>query len=441
MPGAIALTTIGGGINRLRTKGGADKNSLFQLLNGYVTQAGTTKVRPGTFRTANIGQYSGAGTTKGLVAYQDLFHVFSHEVVDVPPDFELHVLNHPAAQQIQTSGTQINVTTAVTAADSASASFPYAGIWESVGFGYSNAALSPNLLAAGAATVTSINGVALAVAGVTTGNGYGGGVLASPVVTIALAGALPQNYFTSVTIAPAGGSPQVLLSSAASFDLALPGGSAPTGITTWTWHVGTAANYFANGVVSTVTFNAAGVVTITTVPIPIKEIHFQAPYLGGLYVVAEFDVTSAVRAQFGDTFHYWIQSSEGGDNANAWQKNTDYRIGDVVIPTTPNGLTFIASRLGNPNPVWTANTLEAVNNIVEPTVPNGFMFTATSVAGANPSTGATEPVWPTSDGAIVTENSSQDSEQTFTIAQPAAPTPAPSVPARYTGLGPTTGVG
>lgn len=432
MAGALALTTIAGGINRLRTKGGADKNSLYELTNGYVTQAGTVKVRPGTFRNANIGQYSGAGLTKGLVAYQSIFHVFSHEVVGVPDDYELHVLNHPAAQQVVTTGSNINVTTNVTAADSGAASFPYSGTWESAGVGYSNSALSSNLLAAGAASITAIGTASLAVAGVTTGNGFGTSPH-SPIITIALSGSQPQDLFTSVTITPAGGSPQVLTTASAQYNLAIPGQGSPSGITTWTWAVSVAANYFANGVVSAVTFTAVATETITTVPIPIKEIHFQAPYLGGLYVVAEFDVTSDVRDQFGDTFHYWIQSSEGGDNANFWQKNTDYQIGDVVIPTTPNGLTYIASRLGNPNPVWTANTLEAVNNIVEPTIPNGFMFTATAVAGASPSTGATEPVWPLSDGAIVTENSALDTDQTFSIAQPAAPTPAPTVPSRYVG--------
>ena len=38
---AIPLTTIKSGINRLRTKGGARADTLYDLLNGYVTEAGT----------------------------------------------------------------------------------------------------------------------------------------------------------------------------------------------------------------------------------------------------------------------------------------------------------------------------------------------------------------------------------------------------------------
>lgn len=262
---AIPLTVVSGGINRLRVKGGADKNSLFDLINGYVTQAGTVKRRPGTYRAANIAAYSAAGATKGLVAYQGSFHVFSNAVVGVPPGYSLHVLNHP-----------------------------------------------------------------------------------------------------------------------------------------------------------------------TQATAPIAEINFVAPYLGGLYVVATFTVTGNVAA----TYHYWIQSSTGGDNANEWTANTDYLIGDVVIPTTVNGLTYVASRRYPANPLWTANNAEAVGNIVEPNTANGFKYTVTATLGANPTTGATEPTWPTTDNATVNENSAIANDQTVTLVT-AATNPTPGVPLRYRGLYPT----
>src|SRR6202012_1311854 len=94
-----ALTTIGGGINRLRTKAGADSNSLYDLLNGYVTAANTVKVRPGTIRNVNLADTAGAGMTKGLVAYEGAMHIFASQVVDVPDGYVLHVLSHPAAFQ------------------------------------------------------------------------------------------------------------------------------------------------------------------------------------------------------------------------------------------------------------------------------------------------------------------------------------------------------
>jgi hypothetical protein len=36
----VPVTTLRGGINRLRTKGGARADELYDLLNGYVDQAG-----------------------------------------------------------------------------------------------------------------------------------------------------------------------------------------------------------------------------------------------------------------------------------------------------------------------------------------------------------------------------------------------------------------
>jgi hypothetical protein len=75
---SVALTAVNGGINRLRVKGAADRNSLYDLLNGYVTQQKTIKVRPGTFRTAELPEdTAGDGLTKGLCVFNDLFHVFS----------------------------------------------------------------------------------------------------------------------------------------------------------------------------------------------------------------------------------------------------------------------------------------------------------------------------------------------------------------------------
>lgn len=669
MAAPTTLTTINGGINRLRTKGGADKNSLFDLLNGYVTSTGTVKVRNGTKRNANIAQYSGAGKTKGLVAYQDQFHVFSAEAVDVPPNYALHVLNHPAATQFTQPDESVtatitpainpdtanvallllfdNANNATTTQDSSfnnyvpifesspggtkisstapengigclsipicaglnngkgfyvplgagspadvftqslftiefsikipsgtdnallqmGGNFPGGGLdsvfwlsmncdgtntaftvqtneygqgnpsvtisgsvvsgygnwlqvalvkysdaindcylfvngvpiittfkmdkaaysggsnraivlndsaninstfgacfydnfrvtsgiaryaktgytpssdgfpapsfpfnWGYAGYGYANPAAAPaaELVSVGASTVTDINGATLVAAGVTTGVGYT--TPASPVVTIALAGTAPQNYFVSVIITPSGGTPQTLNALDADFNLSLPGGGAPTGASTWTWPVANAADFFSSSGTTTVEFIGPGAPVATI--IPIKEIHFSAPYLGGLYVVAEFDVDSTVLAQYGDTYHYWVQSSTNRDSSNAWQADHEYLIGDVIIPTTPNGFTYIATRRDPANPTWTPNTAETVGNVIEPTIYNGFKFTATATAGANPTTGSTEPTWPTSDGAIVNENSLLASDQTITLAQPAPTTPTPTVPSRYSG--------
>lgn len=84
------LTVLKGGINRLRDKGGARADWLYDLVNGQITESGTVKVRPGTLRTLTL-----SGTTKGLVAFRGGFHVFSHQVESVPAGYTLHVLVSP----------------------------------------------------------------------------------------------------------------------------------------------------------------------------------------------------------------------------------------------------------------------------------------------------------------------------------------------------------
>ena len=629
---AIALTTISGGINRLRLKGGADKNSLFDLLNGYVTQSNTVKVREGTFRNANIAQYAGAGQTKGLLAYQDEFHIFSSAIVDIPPGYQLHVLNYPANQSTSenlnfvdgtfAATTQIGTGTGYGLVSGSSGFAKQAiinpqpggdvgsvspttflgvtveGFFQALGSSTNDpnevylvtnpalpssatlsyvgpsglvtvtagTALTTNLgLAAGYAAYAlgtgaptydpSFGEVSLlyhfeGTAGQaqfvdSSGNGFTATVSAGPVLStmhkefgasacyfngsgyftlpLVAGGPLdlgtstadftiefwmfagtqsggtgvivyspspnnsPQEYlditfdsstgvvameYYGVTVASANSA--VALSTGTNVAFVRHGGTlqcyingvasgtseASTGtpsLSTGTLLFGAqstggseefagyidefritkgSARYTSNYTPATSAFPSSLTLTYNnSAPFLLKEIHFAAAYLGGIYVVAEFNVTdTALLDEFGSVFHYWIQSSISGDNANEWIANTDYEIGDVVIPTSPNGLTYIASRALPANPVWAANTIETVGNIVEPTVANGFKYTVTNTLGATPTTGETEPTWPLSDGATVLEASSLANDQTFTTVAAAAATPTPTVPARYEGL-------
>lgn len=132
----------------------------------------------------------------------------------------------------------------------------------------------------------------------------------------------------------------------------------------------------------------------------ISVIHFAAPFLGFLYVVAEFDN--------GDVFHYWLNSS------GEWQANTSYVAGDVVEPTTPTGLNFQAKRLSAPYPAWAPNIPRAVNDIIEPTVYNNFFYTVTDTQGDTPASGATEPTWATEVGAQTIEDTNGGSSSSPT---------------------------
>lgn len=94
---SVALTTVKGGINRLRTKGSAPNDSLYDLVNGYVSAAKTVVVRPGTLRNATLPSDTDGGLTKGLVAFEGELHVFSDAQVEVPEGYALHIIAHPDA--------------------------------------------------------------------------------------------------------------------------------------------------------------------------------------------------------------------------------------------------------------------------------------------------------------------------------------------------------
>lgn len=222
----VPLTVLKGGINRLRTKGAPRADQLYDLLNGYIDQAGGVTQREGTIRVASL-----TSQTVGLCAVNGVFHVFATSLVSVPAGYQCDVLAHPT--------------------DSA---------------------------------------------------------------------------------------------------------------------------------------------------LTLSRIWYASPFMGFLYVVAEFSN--------GDVFHYWLQSS------GSWQANTVYYEGDIVLPTTPNGLAYQSQRTLAPYALWSSNTQIAVNTIVEPTTYTGFVYKATAVAGANPHTGATEPTWPTVEDGTVQEFGDFDTSST-----------------------------
>lgn len=119
------------------------------------------------------------------------------------------------------------------------------------------------------------------------------------------------------------------------------------------------------------------------------KIWFAKPFLGFLYVVAEFSDGSIV--------HYWLQSS------GSWVANTVYKTGSIVTPDTPNGLAYQAVRDMPANSLWTAQTTITAGTVIEPNEYTGYAYRAVSVEGSTPHTGSTEPVWPTTSGGVIQE--------------------------------------
>lgn len=97
----VTLSTVKGGITRLRTKGAALNDTLYDLLNGYVTAARTVKVRPGTFRAFTLPD-----GTKGLSASDGRLNVYTSdpsvagELTDSAAlvDVTAHLVTHPLLQ-------------------------------------------------------------------------------------------------------------------------------------------------------------------------------------------------------------------------------------------------------------------------------------------------------------------------------------------------------
>lgn len=145
----------------------------------------------------------------------------------------------------------------------------------------------------------------------------------------------------------------------------------------------------------------------------LSVIHFAGPFLGYLFVVAEFGN--------GDVFYYWLQRQD------TWQADTVYRLGDLVEPSTPNGYAYQALRLNDPNPLWAANAQRQIGNTVEPTVADGYYYTVVDTDGANPRSGATEPTWNAADGAYTFEDADY-------VTPPSTTTPTgPTVPGNTPG--------
>lgn len=154
----------------------------------------------------------------------------------------------------------------------------------------------------------------------------------------------------------------------------------------------------------------------TTPARTLARIHFAQPFLGRLYVSAEFDN--------GEIFHYWVT------NAPAWQAGGIYGYLQQVQPTTPNGFYYEAANVSSVISWAPGATIVALNER-QPTTYNGFKYRAVSVVGTAPvNTSDTEPVWPTTAGGQVTEYSYGGTTPSTTPPTPPATYP-PNIDGEY----------
>jgi hypothetical protein len=86
----VELTTLRGGINRLKIKGVSKADVLYDLTNAYITAAGTIVAREGTIRNAALNS-----STVGLCAANGVLNVFAKTLIGVPGGYQCNVLVHP----------------------------------------------------------------------------------------------------------------------------------------------------------------------------------------------------------------------------------------------------------------------------------------------------------------------------------------------------------
>jgi len=347
----ITLTAASAGMSRMRTRGGASPETLYDLNNGYISPAKAPTQRPGTSLKFTLPAH-----TKGLCSFNGTMHVF-------------------------TSGNDANTNSYILPAP---------------GVSVANAS--------GGSLIVGANSYRVSAVGF-----WGEGIVSDAVVVNSAAG---SKNTISWTVVP--------------------------GALQYNVYGRTPNNELQMQVVAGLSFIDAGagtpagpapaplpfVIDILRHPDPaftghIKAIHFSAPFLGYLYVVAEFDD--------GQVFHYWLRRPE------TWLGSHEYHDGDIAQPSTPNGYYYTAAPKQVPN-AWAPSVKRAVGDVVQPTTANGFKYTVTTVAGGNPASGTTEPTWPKLNTATVREFVESDG----TAPPPAAPpSPAPSPPDGYTNPGGT----
>lgn len=151
----------------------------------------------------------------------------------------------------------------------------------------------------------------------------------------------------------------------------------------------------------------------------LQEIHFAQPFMGALYVVAEWTD--------GRVAHYWLSSS------GEWSADTVYLDGDVVTPSVPNGLLYkaVANNPDAPTQAWSPLTNYTTGDKVLPTAYNGYYYEVQATEGDVPISGLFEPSWEASEGAVLKETADGTGVPAATASPDATPQVPPEVRDRY----------
>lgn len=133
----------------------------------------------------------------------------------------------------------------------------------------------------------------------------------------------------------------------------------------------------------------------------IARIHFAKPFLGVMYVVAEFSN--------GDVYHYWLQQGK------SWQASHNYFPEEKpdelpVTPVTANGFFYEPSPADSPKP-WKPLIERSVGDVITPSadfIANNpaaadYKMVVSEIIGSVPASGDSEPQWALTVGGVTYE--------------------------------------
>ena len=132
-------------------------------------------------------------------------------------------------------------------------------------------------------------------------------------------------------------------------------------------------------------FSAKNVKHPTNNALAVTSVHYADVFNGFLY--------AAVQYSNGDIRHSYL------DNPSAWVASSTVFLNDVVQPTVANNFRYRVTDVSVGISAWVASTAQALNSFRRPTVANGYRYEATTAG----TTGATQPNWPTVNGATVVD--------------------------------------
>lgn len=132
-------------------------------------------------------------------------------------------------------------------------------------------------------------------------------------------------------------------------------------------------------------FSAKNVKSPTNNALAVSKVHYGDVFNGYVYAAVEY--------VGGEVKHHYL------DNPAPWPASTVVALGSFYQPVAANRFRYKVTDVSVGVAAWVATTAQALGSFRRPTVANGFRYECTTAGN----TGATQPAWPTTNGATVVD--------------------------------------